>query len=134
MQALFYMDMEKRFSSEMFDSFRRSFVDPDESDQENVIPFAETLVSGVMEKRDEIDALLKDNSSNWKLSRMSGVDRNVMRIAIYEMLFCKEIPLKVSINEAIDIGKKYGARDSGGFINGILDTIRTNLEKKGSSK
>lgn len=134
MQALFYMDMEKKFTWEMFESFRASFVDSDDNDQENVIPFAKALVDGVIEKRQEIDTLLKDYSSNWKLSRMSGVDRNVMRIAIYEMLFCNEIPLKVSINEAIDIGKKYGARDSGGFINGILDTIRTNLEKKGSSK
>lgn len=134
MQALFYMDMEKKFAWEMFESFRTSFVDSDDNDQENVIPFAKALVAGVIEKRQEIDTLLKDYSSNWKLSRMSGVDRNVMRIAIYEMLFCNEIPLKVSINEAIDIGKKYGARDSGGFINGILDTIRTHLEKKGSSK
>ncbi len=134
MQALFYMDMEKRFSREMLAGFRESFVNSHESDIESVIPFSELLVSGVIEKKDEIDVLLKDFSSNWKLGRMSGVDRNVMRIAIYEMLYCKDIPLKVSINEAIDIGKKFGSRDSGGFINGILDTIRNHLEKKVSQE
>jgi len=134
MQALFYMDMEKSFSLGMFAKYTGSFVDSQDADQENVIPFSERLVSGVIEKKDEIDTLLVEFSNNWKLSRMSGVDRNAMRIAVYEMLFCKDIPLKVSINEAIDIGKKYGARDSGGFINGILDTIRDHLEKKGPSK
>lgn len=134
MQALFYMDMEKSYSLEMFEKFRVSFVDAQDADQDSVIPFSERLISGVLEKKDEIDTLLVEFSSNWKLSRMSGVDRNAMRIAIYEMLFCKDIPLKVSINEAIDIGKKYGARDSGGFINGILDTIRNHLEKNGPSK
>lgn len=134
MQALFYMDMEKSYSLEMFEKFMGSFVESQDADQDSVAPFSERLVSGVIEKREEIDTLLVEFSSNWKLSRMSGVDRNAMRIAIYEMLFCNDIPIKVSINEAIDIGKKYGARDSGGFINGILDTIRDHLEKKGSSK
>ena len=60
---------------------------------------------------------------------MSCVDRNAMRIAVYEMLFCSDIPIKVSINEAIDVGKKYGTEESGGFINGILDSIRLALEK-----
>ena len=60
---------------------------------------------------------------------MSCVDRNVMRIAVFEMLFCSDIPPKVSINEAIDIGKKFGTEDSGAFINGIVDSIRIAIEK-----
>ena len=60
---------------------------------------------------------------------MSCVDRNVMRIAVFEMLFCADIPPKVSINEAIDIGKKFGTEDSGAFINGIVDSIRIAIEK-----
>ena len=60
---------------------------------------------------------------------MSIVDRNIMRLAVYEMLFCGDIPSKVSINEAIDIGKKFGAEESGAFINGILDSIRIALEE-----
>ena len=59
---------------------------------------------------------------------MSCVDRNIMRIAVYEMLFCRDIPPKVSINEAIDVGKKYGTEESGAFINGILDSIRMAIE------
>ena len=137
MQALFYMDMEKRFSGEMFSAFMESFVDPDSSDPEdmivfsdyeNVVSFSRLLVSGVIEKKDEIDALLKEFSSHWKISRMSGVDRNAMRIAIYEIKYT-DVPKAVPINEAIDIGKKYGSRDSGGFINGILDAVKNHLEK-----
>jgi N utilization substance protein B len=69
-------------------------------------------------------------SSNWKISRMSCADRNIMRCAVYEILFCDDIPLKVSINEAIDIGKKFGTEDSGAFINGILDSVHIAFEKR----
>jgi len=72
--------------------------------------------------------LIERFSRNWRLSRMSCVDRNIMRIAVYEMLFCSDIPAKVSINEAIDIGKKYGTEESGAFINGILDSVRIDSE------
>ncbi len=65
---------------------------------------------------------------------MSCVDRNVMRIAVYEMLYCDDIPPKVSINEAVDIGKKFGTQESGAFINGIMDSIRGALEKEGPLK
>ena len=65
---------------------------------------------------------------------MSCVDRNVMRIAVYEMIYCHDIPPKVSINEAIDIGKKFGTQESGAFINGIMDSIRETLEKEGTLK
>ena len=69
-------------------------------------------------------------SSNWKIERMACVDRNVMRIAIFELLYCDDIPAKVSINEAIDIGKRYGTDESGAFINGILDSIRKMIDQK----
>ena len=80
----------------------------------------------------EIDALIERFSKNWKIRRMSCVDRNVMRIAVYELLYCQDIPPKVSINEAVDIGKKFGTEESGAFINGILDSIREALEKEGT--
>ncbi len=92
------------------------------------------LVTGVLEKKGEIDALVERFSQNWKISRMSCVDRNVMRIAIYEMLYCDDIPPKVSINEAVDVGKKFGTQESGAFINGIMDSIRGALEKEGILK
>jgi N utilization substance protein B len=99
---------------------------------EDIKPFFEVLVKGVLAHQAEIDRRIEQFSSNWKLSRMSGVDRNVMRIAAYEMLYCPDIPSKVSINEAIDIGKKYGTADSGAFINGILDAISLDLDKTGT--
>ena len=65
---------------------------------------------------------------------MSGVDRNVMRIATFELIYCDDIPAKVSINEAVDVGKKFGTEESGAFINGIMDSIREDLEKAGKLK
>ena len=77
----------------------------------------------------DIDDVVERYSSNWKVRRMACVDRNVLRLAVFELLYCEDIPTKVSINEAIDIAKKFGASESGSFINGILDSIRTALEK-----
>ena len=125
MQALFYMDMRRDNPSEMLDLYCRCFNPP-----KSVLPFFLTLVEGVIEMQAEIDAIIEDFSSNWKVSRMSCVDRNIMRIAVFELICCSEIPSKVSINEAIDIGKKFGTDESGAFINGILDSIRIAIENK----
>lgn len=127
MQALFYLDMGKYGQDEAYRLFCINFEPTDE-----VKPFFEKLVMGTLENKTEIDRRIETFSSNWKLSRMSGVDRNVIRIAVYELLFCPDIPSKVSINEAIDIGKKYGTADSGAFINGILDAISVDIEAKPS--
>jgi N utilization substance protein B len=124
MQALFCMDMQKNSSPEMFERFCDNFY-PSRKPQ----PFFLQLVHGVLAGADQIDALIERFSMHWKLSRMSSVDRNVMRIAVYEMLYCDDIPPKVSINEAVDVGKKFGTDESGAFINGILDSIRAALEK-----
>ena len=94
-----------------------------------VRPFAERLVRGVHLHRDEIDQTLVSASENWRLDRMSIVDRNILRIALFEMLYCPDVPPKVSINEAIDIAKKFGSEDSGAFINGVLDHILGDLQK-----
>jgi N utilization substance protein B len=87
------------------------------------------LVNGVLAAQPQIDVLIEKYSKNWKIQRMSRVDRNVMRIAVFEMLFCPDIPPKVSINEAIDVAKKFGTEESGAFINGIVDRIRIAIEK-----
>jgi len=125
MQALFYMDMSRNDSKKLLDRFCENF-DP----SSETLPFFLKLVKGVMHARPEVDAIIERFSSSWKLSRMPAVDRNVMRIAVYELLCCPDIPYKVSLNEAIDIGKKFGTEESGAFINGILDSIRIALEKK----
>jgi transcription antitermination protein NusB len=123
MQALFSMDMNQREPEESLELYCRNFAP-----SEQALPFFLKLVEGVVRFRDEIDILIERYSSNWKVSRMASVDRNVLRLAVYELLFIGDIPAKVSINEAIDIGKKYGTDESGAFINGILDSIRKGLE------
>jgi len=129
MQALFYMDIQKDASEEMLEYFCGCFCPSKKSR-----PFFIKLVNGVLGAKDQIDALVERFSQNWKINRMSCVDRNVMRIAVYEMIYCDDIPPKVSINEAVDIGKKFGTQESGAFINGIMDSIRGTLEKEGTLK
>lgn len=123
LQVLFHMDSQKRFEPEMFELFCRVFP-PSEKTEE----FFCNLLNGILEARSGIDSLIEQHSSNWKMSRMGGVDRNLLRIAVYELLYCDDIPEKVSINEAIDLGKKFGTGESGAFINGILDSIRMAIE------
>ena len=94
-------------------------------------PYFSRLVQGVGEQMEAIDRLIKDYAENWRIERMSGVDRNILRIAVFELVFCSDIPPRVAINEAIDLGKQYGTEESGAFINGILDSIF--LEKYGKS-
>jgi transcription antitermination protein NusB len=89
--------------------------------------FAEPLIRGVIEHREKIDSEILKHTKNWALNRMAAVDRNVLRLAAYEMIFREDIPPIVSINEAVDIAKKFSTHDSGKFVNGILDQIRKEL-------
>lgn len=89
--------------------------------------FAEPLIRGVLEHRAEVDAAIVRFAKNWDLSRMAVVDRNILRLAVYEMLYREDIPPVVSINEAVDIAKKFSTQDSGKFVNGILDKIKGEL-------
>jgi transcription antitermination factor NusB len=100
----------------------------DESkDEEDVHEFAVRLVDGTLAHREEIDLKLQAVTRNWDLRRMANVDRNVLRMAMYELMHCRDVPPKVAINEAIDLAKKYSTANSGGFVNGILDRIRIDL-------
>ena len=85
--------------------------------------FAEDLVQGVQARRETIDEAIKARSKNWSLSRMPRVDLNVMRLAAYELMFRTDIPKKVTINEAIEIVRRFGDKESPAFVNGILDEI-----------
>jgi len=89
--------------------------------------FADPLIRGTLEHRDECDEVIKKHAKNWDLHRIAAVDRNVMRLAIYEMLHREDIPPIVSINEAVDIAKKFSTHDSGKFVNGILDKVKGEL-------
>lgn len=89
--------------------------------------FADPLIRGTLERQDELDTHIKKYAKNWDLRRMAVVDRNVLRLAIYEMLYREDIPPVVSINEAVDIAKKFSTEDSGKFVNGILDKVKGDL-------
>jgi len=93
--------------------------------------FAEPLIRGTLEHRDTIDAQIKSHAKNWEFHRIAAVDRNIMRLALYEMLYRDDIPPIVSINEAVDIAKKFSTQDSGKFVNGILDKIKGELMRPG---
>lgn len=95
--------------------------------------FTEEIVRGVIAHHPEIDALITKHADNWDIERMGNVDRNAMRIAVFEMLFRNDIPPVVSINEAVDLAKAYSSIDSGKFVNGILDRIRKDLDRPARS-
>lgn len=88
------------------------------------------LVNGVWEHRGEIDGLIEVSAENWSVYRIALIDRNILRLAAFEMIYCPDIPFKVAIDEAIELGKMYGAEDSGKFINGILDKMAQGLSFK----
>ena len=129
MQALFCMDTLKNESNELLEGLSGMLELAPDSQR-----FYMKLIKGVIENKARIDELIEKFSSNWKISRMGCVDRNILRIAAYEILYCHDIPPKVSINEAVDIGKLYGTEESGSFINGILDGIYRQQADKNKQK
>ncbi len=100
---------------------------PATSEEQAVRTFADPLIRCALEHRDEADALIIKHAKNWDLHRIAAVDRNILRLAICEMLHREDIPPVVSINEAVDIAKKFSTQDSSKFVNGILDKIRSEL-------
>ena len=100
---------------------------PTHAEEAAVRLFADPLIRGALEHRDEVDEIIKKHAQNWELHRIAAVDRNILRLAIYEMLHRDDIPPVVSINEAVDIAKKFSTQDSGKFVNGILDKVKGEL-------
>ena len=120
MQFLFQIDIqrEEKVEKSQIDHFL------DEQNLSNEAwSFAYSLIWGTVAKKKEIDEFLRNSARNWSLDRMAVVDRNILRFAIYELLYKDDIPSKVTINEAVEMAKKFSTLDSGGFINGILDRI-----------
>ena len=101
---------------------RQQFVNARLNRQEGLIEFAQSLLDGVIGHRDEIDEQLKKIAENWKLDRMARIDRNILRLGAYEILFA-DTPDRVAINEAIELAKRYGNEQSSQFVNGILDRL-----------
>jgi len=91
---------------------------------QKVVPLAEALLVGIAAHAEEIDALISRHAKNWRVGRMSIIDRSLIRLGVYEVLFRDDVPATVAINEAIEIAKRYSTDDAPSFINGILDAIR----------
>jgi len=100
-------------------------TDAAETDKKDadVKAYTEALVRGTLEKLNRIDPIIERFAENWEMKRMAYVDRNILRLSAYEMMYLDEIPIKVAINEAVELAKRYGEPDSSKFVNGILDKI-----------
>jgi transcription antitermination protein NusB len=125
LQVLFQLNITKQEAITALTQFQEHFSPNGEADE-----FLKRLVLGVLEHCQELDRLIEQYSENWRLDRINIIERNILRMALFELLYCEEIPPKVTINEAIDLGKRYGSEDSGGFINGILDGIQNEVVRK----
>lgn len=133
MQVLFQFDVRgDEYATEVGKTMAQLCADEsgEEKVEDDVVEFAARLVEGTRQQRAVIDQRLAAVTRNWDLRRMANVDRNVLRMAAYELMFCTDVPPKVAINEAIELGKKYSTANSGGFVNGILDRIRIDLERE----
>lgn len=105
------------------DILKRFWNEQDEIFDGDIREFAQRLVLGTVKCQAEIDKVLEKYADNWELSRMAMIDRNIMRFAAYELLYLADVPPKVTINEAVNLAKKFSQEESGKFVNGILDKI-----------
>lgn len=120
LELLFMMDVADESADVSVENYLRSReILPD------VREFAIKLKDGVAKHKEDIDKVISKTSENWEIGRMSIVDRNILRMAVFEFLYLKEASIKIIINEAIEIAKKYSTEESGRFINGVLDKIFT---------
>ncbi|OGP53650.1 MAG: transcription antitermination factor NusB [Deltaproteobacteria bacterium RBG_13_52_11] len=118
LQMLYQMEVNPVDPHEALELFWRNVAA-----SEAVKEFVGRIVEGVHGNWKEIDKLIARHSEHWRLDRMDWVDKSILRMGVFELLFCDDIPPKVAMNEAVDLGKKFGAEESGAFINGILDKI-----------
>jgi transcription antitermination protein NusB len=118
LQALYQIEITGDASDAAVELFLSHFEGSAEAKE-----FARRLVSGVVSQQAEIDRLIQQSADHWKLLRMAKVDLMILRMATYELIYCPDIPLNVSLDEAIEIGKRFGSDDSATFINGVLDQV-----------
>lgn len=129
LQALYQLDMTTQADrGRSLEVFWGHFERTDEVEQ-----FARELVAGVDANRERIDALIADSAEHWRLPRLSRVDLNLLRLATFELLCRPDIPASVTLNEAIEIARRFGSADSGAFVNGVLDQIASVLRAKGKT-
>jgi len=133
LQALYSKDLLVQDATFTLKRIMESFGEGEEPTLEvhsKAFAFASELVNGVVAHLAEIDARIADQSKNWSMNRMARVDLNILRLAVYELLFRPDIPKNVTMNEAIEVAKKFGAEDSASFVNGILDEIASSVTDK----
>ncbi len=128
LQALYQVDLAGSSPDAALESLWKSLSEDDGTlvsvfPEQLDIDFTTDLVKGVFRHRDEIESLIDHASLNWRISRMPTVDRNILRLACYEILARSDIPVSVTINEAVELAKRYGGADSRAFVNGILDRV-----------
>lgn len=129
LQALYQLEVAPAASpSEALETAWAASADEGPRDPEGH-QFALELVQGVREKGGELDPLIEAHSQNWRLDRMTRIDRNVLRLGVYELKFRSDIPRNVTINEAVELGKRFGNESSSAFVNGLLDRIAQALGK-----
>ena len=110
--------MNKSDTDEVLKTFWKNNPHPND-----IMEFTSYLVNGTMKNLNQIDKVIENTSKNWSFRRINAVDLGILREAIFEILFCQDIPCKVTLNEAIELGKKFGTEKSGTFINGVLDNV-----------
>jgi len=128
LQVLYQLDMSGGSTEQALRSFAESF-----EQNPNAREFGEQLVRGVLDRRAEIDASIAAASEHWRLERLSRIDANVIRIAVYEMTASPGLPLEIAINEAIEVARKFGTTESAAFVNGVLDEVGKRLGLKNPS-
>lgn len=135
LQVLYSLDANGGDADEALRRFWEIFDSTGEPEDvvfaDRIKSFTSQLVHGAWRNRQTIDDMISGSSEHWSLGRMSRVDRSILRMAIYELLYCDDIPPKVSLNEAIDLGKIFGSENSGAFINGILDALYAEMVRQG---
>lgn len=122
LQILYQIDITKSKAEDILENFWH--YQEDQKIDTQVKDFAVTIVKGVIDNLNVIDEKIAQHATNWQLKRMAVVDRNILRLGSFELLFCNDIPAKVSINEAVDLAKKFSTEEAGKFVNGILDKIK----------
>ncbi|MFW5997134.1 MAG: transcription antitermination factor NusB [Lentisphaeria bacterium] len=138
LQVLYQLDVaDETLETETLENFwQRALereVESEEDDNDRAgkkaRAFAERLIRGVLQERSDIDAKIMADASNWRLERMGVVDRNILRLSTYEILFSDETPILSALNEGIELAKQFGDKDSPRFINGILDKLKENAQE-----
>jgi transcription antitermination protein NusB len=98
--------------------------------KDGIAGYARKLIEGSLNHQEQIDKIIADNLSNWTLDRLTVIDRNVLRLGVYELVYAGDVPYNVTINEMVEVAKQFGTADSAGFTNGVLDSVRKKLEAK----